>query len=117
MITVLCYKNCSTCKRALKYLDDKNIDYTYREIKEEKPSYDELKSWYMRSGLELKRFYNTSGALYKERHLKEKFKEMSEDEILRYLATDGMLVKRPILISDDKILVGFKPHEWEKYLK
>ena len=76
MITVLCYKNCSTCKRALKYLDDKNIDYTYREIKEEKPSYDELKSWYMRSGLELKRFYNTSGALYKERHLKEKFKEM-----------------------------------------
>ena len=117
MITVLCYKNCSTCKRALKYLDDKNIDYTYREIKEEKPSYDELKSWYMRSGLELKRFYNTSGALYKERHLKEKFKEMNEDEILRYLATDGMLVKRPILISDDKILVGFKPHEWEEYLK
>ena len=108
---VLCYPRCTTCKKALKWLDEKNIEYTTRHIVEENPDYDELKNWYEKSGLPLKRFFNTSGNAYKEMQLKDKLKTMTEEEQLKLLATNGMLVKRPLLIEDDKVLVGFKEAE------
>lgn len=108
----VCYPRCSTCKKAQKWLDEKGIGYTFRDIKEENPSYDELKTWYKKSGLDIKRFFNTSGQLYKSMSLKDKLPAMSEEEKLRLLSTDGMLVKRPILVSDDAVLVGFKEREW-----
>ena len=111
------YPKCSTCKKAKKWLDEHEIVYTDRHIVEENPSYEELKDWYQRSGLPLKRFFNTSGMLYKEMKLKDKLPEMSEEEQLALLATDGMLVKRPILVGKDKVLVGAKEKEWEEYLK
>lgn len=111
---VLCYAKCSTCKKAIRWLDEQNIEYTQRQIKEENPTKEELKSWYKKSGLPLKRFFNTSGNLYKEMKLKDKLTLMSEDEQLELLATDGMLVKRPLLISDKVICPGFKESEWEK---
>lgn len=113
-ITVLCYEKCTTCKKALKWLDDNNIEYTLRPIKEQKPSAAELKSWHEKSGLPLKRFYNTSGLLYKELGLKDKIGGMSEDEQYELLAGDGMLVKRPLLVTEDIVLTGFKESEWEK---
>ncbi|MBQ1802550.1 arsenate reductase family protein [Lachnobacterium bovis] len=113
---VLCYPRCTTCKKALKWLDEKNIEYTTRHIVEENPDYDELKNWYEKSGLPLKRFFNTSGNAYKEMQLKDKLKTMTEEEQLKLLATNGMLVKRPLLIEDDKVLVGFKEAEWEKLI-
>lgn len=113
-ITVLCYEKCTTCKKALKWLDDSNIKYTLRPIKEQNPSADELKAWHEKSGLPLKRFYNTSGLLYKELGLKDKIAGMSEDEQYALLATDGMLVKRPLVIAGDIILTGFKESEWER---
>ena len=113
---VLCYPRCTTCKKALKWLDEKNIEYTTRHIVEENPDYDELKNWYEKSGLPLKRFFNTSGNAYKEMQLKDKLKTMTEEEQLKLLATNGMLVKRPLLIEDDKVLVGFKEPEWEKLI-
>ena len=113
---VLCYPRCTTCKKALKWLDEKNIEYTTRHIVEENPDYDELKNWYEKSGLPLKRFFNTSGIAYKEMQLKDKLKTMTEEEQLKLLATNGMLVKRPLLIEDDKVLVGFKEAEWEKLI-
>lgn len=108
------YPKCTTCQKAKKWLDENNIKYEDRHIKEQNPSYEELKEWYQRSGLPLKKFFNTSGLLYKSMQLKDKLPEMSEEEQLRLLATDGMLVKRPLVIDGDTVLVGFKEQEWEK---
>ena len=110
------YPPCSTCQKAKKWLDGHGLSYEARHIKEEKPSYEELKAWHAQSGLPLKWVFNTSGRLYKSLGLKEKLPAMSEEEQLRLLASDGMLVKRPLLITEDKILVGFKEAEWEKLL-
>lgn len=108
----LCYPKCSTCQKAKKWLDEHNIEYTERNIAEDNPTYDELKEWYGKSGLPLKKFFNTSGLLYKDMQLKDKLPSMSEDEQLKILSTNGMLVKRPILVREDKVLVGFKEAEW-----
>ena len=110
------YPKCSTCQRAKKWLDAHNIEYTDRHIVEDNPTYEELKEWYGKSGLPLKRFFNTSGLLYREMQLKDKLSAMSEEEQLRLLATNGMLVKRPLVITKGKILVGFKEPEWEDAL-
>ena len=107
------YPKCSTCQKAKKWLDIHEIEYTERHIVEENPTYEELKEWHQKSGLSLKKFFNTSGMLYKEMKLKDKLPEMSEDEQLKLLATNGMLVKRPLLLDEDKVLVGFKEKEWE----
>ena len=109
----LCYMRCSTCKKARKWLDENGIEYTYREIKEENPTEKELRKWHKKSGLPLKRFFNTSGMQYKALNLKEKLPEMTEDEQFALLATDGLLVKRPLLITDKAVLVGFKESEYE----
>lgn len=111
------YPKCTTCQKAKKWLDDNKIEYTDRHIKEDNPTYDELKAWYEKSGLPLKKFFNTSGMLYKSMSLKDKLPTMTEDEQLRLLATDGMLVKRPIIVSDNIILTGFREKEWEENLK
>jgi arsenate reductase len=111
------YPKCTTCQKAKKFLIDNNVDFTARHIKEDNPTYDELKSWYEKSGLPLKKFFNTSGLLYKSMELKNKLPEMSENEQLKLLSTDGMLVKRPILITDTKILVGFRENEWLDAIK
>ncbi|MGN1419529.1 MAG: arsenate reductase family protein [Acutalibacteraceae bacterium] len=113
----VCYPKCTTCQKAKKWLDENGIDYTERNIKEENPSFDELKKWVEASGLELKKFFNTSGLLYKSMKLKDKLKDMSEHEQLSLLASDGMLVKRPIVVTDETVLVGFKEKEWEEKLK
>ena len=113
----ICYPKCSTCQRAQKYLDENNIKYELRDIKLNNPTYEELKNWYQNSNLELKRFFNTSGLLYKEYDLKNKIPNMTEDEQLKLLASNGMLVKRPILLNDDKILLGFKEEEWNRLIK
>ena len=111
------YPPCSTCQKAKKWLDEHNVDYTQRHIKEDNPSYEELKLWHQRSGLELKKFFNTSGLLYKSMNLKERLPQMSQEEQLQLLASDGMLVKRPILISEETVLVGFKEAEWADFIK
>ncbi len=116
MVTFVCYPKCTTCQKAQKWLDDHGVAYTLRHIKDDKPSYEELVSWYGQSGLPLKKFFNTSGLLYKSLALKDKLPQMSEEEMLRLLATNGMLVKRPILIGDGVVLVGFKEVEWAKLL-
>ena len=108
MLTFVCYPKCTTCQRAQKWLDDHNISYELRDIKSNKPTLEELTNWYTQSGLPLRKFFNTSGLLYKSLALKDKLPNMTEDEMLRLLATDGMLVKRPLLVSDKFILVGFK---------
>ena len=110
------YPKCSTCKKAKKWLDDNDIQYTRRHIKEQNPTYEELKKWHEVSGLPLKRFFNTSGVLYKSMQLKDKLQTMTEEEQLQLLATDGMLVKRPIIVKDDIVLVGFKVDVWEEEL-
>lgn len=110
----ICYEKCSTCKKAEQYLLAKGISYTKRPIKEENPTLEELTSWYKKSGLPLKRFFNTSGNLYKTMQLKDKLPEMSEAEQLELLASDGMLVKRPLVITDAFVLVGFKEAEWQE---
>lgn len=112
----ICYPKCSTCIKARKWLTQQNISFNERHIVDDKPTYDELKQWYLQSGLPLKKFFNTSGNLYKELNLKEKLKEMNEDEQLHLLATNGMLVKRPIIVDNDTILVGFKEDEWKTKL-
>ena len=112
-LKVLVYRKCSTCLKALKWLEVNQVVFDERPIKEEHPSYEELKAWYEMSGLPLKKFFNTSGILYKQMNLKDKLKEMSEDEQLKLLATDGMLVKRPLVIGDGFVLTGFKEKEWE----
>ena len=111
------YPPCSTCKKAKKWLDDHGINYTDRHIKENNPSYEELKNWYAISGMPLKKFFNTSGLQYRALELKDKLPTMSEEEQLQLLATDGMLVKRPVLVTDNgKVLTGFKEADWEKAL-
>lgn len=113
----ICYPKCSTCQKAKKWLEQNHISYTERHIKENNPSYDELKEWYAKSGLPLKKFFNTSGLLYKEMQLKDKLPAMSEEEQLQLLATDGMLVKRPLVVNGDTVLVGFKEAEWKDKLQ
>lgn len=108
----ICYPKCSTCQKAKKWLDEHNKKYTERHIVEDNPAYEELKEWHEKSALPLKKFFNTSGLLYKEMQLKDKLPDMSEDEQLKLLATNGMLVKRPLVVSDDAVLVGFKEKEW-----
>lgn len=115
-ITVLCYAKCSTCQKALKWLEEQNIVYEKRPIKEENPTVEELKQWYQKSGLPLKRFFNTSGSLYKELQLKDRLHGMSEEEQLALLATDGMLVKRPLLVTDHYVCPGFKESEWKEHI-
>lgn len=112
----VCYPKCTTCQKAKKWLDDHNVEYELRNIKEENPSAEELKDWYKKSGLDIKKFFNTSGLLYKSMNLKDKLPGMSEDEKLELLASDGMLVKRPLLISEDKVLVGFRETIYEEIL-
>ena len=114
---VLVYRKCSTCLKALKWLEDNNVSFTERPIKEENPTYEELKKWYAMSGLPLKKFFNTSGILYKEMNLKDKLPTMSEEEQLQLLATDGMLVKRPLVIGNNFVLTGFKEKDWETTLR
>ena len=116
-MTFICYPKCTTCQKAQKWLDENGISYTFRDIKMEHPTYEELSAWHERSGLPLKRFFNTSGLLYKSMGLKDKLPQMSEDEMLTLLAADGMLVKRPLLVGNDFVLVGFKEAEWESHLK
>ena len=113
-MTVLCYKKCSTCRKALKWLDANGIKYEERPIKEEHPSQEELREWYKKSGLPLKKFFNTSGNIYKEMSLKDKLPQMDEEQQLALLATDGMLVKRPLVIADGFVLTGFKEAEWKE---
>ena len=110
------YPPCSTCQKAKKWLDEHELSYTDRHIKENNPTYEELKAWYQRSGLPLKKFFNTSGLVYKALGLKEKLPGMSEEEQLRLLASDGMLVKRPLVVTEDTVLVGFKIADWERLL-
>ena len=110
------YPPCSTCKKAKSWLDAHGVQYTSRHIKDQNPSTEELKAWYQKSGLPLKRFFNTSGLLYKSMALKDKLPSMTEEEQLELLSTDGMLVKRPILVSEDFVLVGFKESEWSETL-
>ena len=112
----ICYPKCSTCKKAEKWLQEHGISYEMRDIKLDRPSKEELTGWYQKSGLELKRFFNTSGNLYKEMQLKDRLPSMPENEKLELLATDGMLVKRPLFVSEDRVLVGFKEKEWETLL-
>lgn len=113
----LCYAKCTTCQKAKKWLDANGIEYTERSIKEQNPTVEELKAWHQRSGLPLKKFFNTSGLLYKDMKLKDRLPGMSEEEQYELLATDGMLVKRPLLVGDDFVLVGFKETEWEEKLE
>ncbi len=111
------YPPCSTCQKARKWLDANEISYDDRHIKEQNPSYEELKAWYEKSGLPLKKFFNTSGLLYKSLGLKDKLPAMSEDEQLKLLATDGMLVKRPIVVGENFVLTGFKEADWAAKMK
>lgn len=113
MIKFICYERCSTCKKAKKFLDDNNISYELRDIKTNNPSYDELSYWYNISGLPLKKFFNTSGLLYRSMNLKDKLNDMSEEEQLRLLSSDGMMVKRPIVVSDKGVIVGFNADNYE----
>ncbi len=112
MLKFICYPKCTTCQKAKKWLDEHNEEYEIRDIKESKPGFDELKNWHEKSGLPLKKFFNTCGQAYKSMNLKDRLSEMTEDEQLKLLASDGMLVKRPILVSDDFVLVGFKEKDW-----
>ena len=114
---VLVYRRCSTCIKALNWLEENNIQFEERPIKEQNPAYEELKSWYQMSRLPLKKFFNTSGLLYKELGLKDKLETMSEEEQLQLLATNGMLVKRPLVVGEDFVLTGFREKEWEEKLK
>ena len=117
MLKFICYPKCTTCQKARKWLDENNIEYEFRDIKIENPSLEELTAWYMLSGLPLRKFFNTSGLLYKSMELKTKLPNMTDEEMLALLATDGMLVKRPLAIGDDFVLVGFKEAEWVEKLK
>lgn len=114
---LLCYPKCSTCKKAKKWLDENNIEYSERDIKLDNPSFDELKDWYKKSSLSLKKFFNTSGMIYRDMNLKDKLPEMSEEEQLKLLSSDGMLVKRPLVVDGDTVLTGFREKEWEERLK
>ena len=113
---ILCYPRCTTCQKAVKWLEERGMEFTYRNIKEENPSADELRQWQRMSGLPLKKFFNTSGLQYKALQLKDKLPTMSEEEQFALLASDGMLVKRPLLIGDDFVLTGFKEADWAEKL-
>lgn len=112
----ICYPKCTTCRKAKKWLDDNSIEYEERSIAEDNPTYEELKRWHAKSGLDLRKFFNTSGKLYREMNLKDKLVDMTEEEQLRLLSSDGMLVKRPIAVKEDTVLVGFKETEWAEKL-
>lgn len=116
MLKFICYPKCTTCQKAKKWLDDNNIEYELRDIKLNNPTFEELTEWHKKSGLPLKKFFNTSGLLYKSLELKTKLPTMTEDEMLKLLSTDGMLVKRPILVGDNFVLVGFKEAEWKEII-
>ncbi len=116
MLKFICYPKCTTCQKAKKWLDDNKIEYELRDIKTDNPKLSELTEWYNKSGLPLKKFFNTSGLLYKSLNLKTKLPTMTESEMLNLLSTDGMLVKRPLLIGDDFVLVGFKENDWANNL-
>ncbi len=113
---IICYPRCSTCKKAQVFLDEHKISYTYRDIKEENPTKEELRRFFEQSGLPIKRFFNTSGQLYRALNIKDKLPTLSDDEALDLLSRDGMLVKRPILVTEDRVLVGFRLAEWEEAL-
>ena len=117
MLKFICYPKCTTCQKARKWLAENNIEYEVRDIKTENPTFEELTAWYKLSGLPLRKFFNTSGLKYKSMELKTKLPNMTDDEMLALLATDGMLVKRPLAIGDDFVLVGFKEAEWVEKLK
>lgn len=117
MNKVYCYPRCTTCKKTVKWLEEKGIEYEYKHIVEETPSKEEIKKYYEKSGLPLKRFFNTSGNVYKQMNLKEKLAEMSEDEQFELLASNGMVLKRPLFVGKDFVLVGFKEAEWAEKLK
>ena len=117
MVKFICYPKCTTCQKAKKWLDDNKIEYKIRDIKEDNPSFEELVAWYKTSNLPLKKLFNTSGLLYKSMELKDKLPAMSEEEQLKLLSTDGMLVKRPLIIGKDFVLVGFKESEWSEELQ
>ena len=117
MLKFICYPKCTTCQKAKKWLDDNNISYEQRDIKNDNPSYDELREFHKLSGQPLKKLFNTSGLLYKSLQLKEKLPAMNEEEMLTLLSSDGMLVKRPLLVSEDFVLIGFKENEWELKIK
>lgn len=114
---VLVYRKCSTCMKAIKWLEEKKLSFEERPIVEENPTFEELQEWYQKSGLPLKKFFNTSGMLYKEMKLKDKLPEMSEEEQLQLLATNGMLVKRPLVVGENFVLTGFREKEWEEKLQ
>lgn len=116
MLNFICYPKCTTCQKAKKWLDENNIEYTFRNIKDDNPTLEELFKWYKISGTPLKKFFNASGILYKSMELKTKISEMSEEEMLRLLSTDGMLVKRPLLVSENFVLIGFKDDKWSEVL-
>ena len=113
----VCYPRCSTCKKAQKWLEENQVDYTFRDIKEDNPTLEELKTWHEKSGLPLKKFFNTSGQLYRSMELSKKLPTMPEEEQFALLASDGLLVKRPLVVTDDKVLVGFKEADWADALK
>lgn len=117
MLKFICYPKCSTCQKARNWLDENKVEYEFRDIKTENPTVEELSAWWALSGMPLKKFFNTSGLLYKSMELKDKLPSMSDEEMLTLLASDGMLVKRPLVIGDGVVLVGFKETEWEKTLK
>lgn len=117
MLTFLCYPKCTTCQKAQKWLDDNGVSYDLRDIKLNNPTFSELTEWHAKSGLPLKKFFNTSGLKYKSLDLKNKLPQMTEEEMLSLLSTDGMLVKRPIVIGEDFVLVGFKESEWAEKIK
>lgn len=117
MLKLLCYPKCSTCRKALRWLDENNIPYEVRDIRTENPTSEELAAWHLRSGLPLRRFFNTSGQLYRSMELKTRLPSMSDGEMLSLLAGDGMLVKRPLVIGDDFVLVGFREADWEVKLR
>ena len=112
----ICYPKCSTCKKAIKWLEENGIEYTYRDIKEDNPTEEELREWHAISGKPLRKFFNTSGMIYRDMQLKDKLPNMSEDEMFKLLASDGMLVKRPFVVAGDTILLGFKESEWKSLL-
>ena len=117
MVKFICYTKCTTCQKARKWLDNNQIEYEFRDIKLDNPTLDELTEWHKKSSLPLKKFFNTSGLLYKSLDLKNKLPTMTDDEMLKLLASDGMLVKRPLLICENEVLIGFKEAEWEEKLK
>jgi len=116
-MTFLCYDKCGTCRKAKQWLFEQAVSYEQRDIKTENPTAEELKLWHSQSGLPLRKFFNTSGLLYKSMNLKENLKEMTEEEQLQLLASDGMLVKRPLLILEDRVLVGFRETQWQEALQ